>query len=117
MHVRLGSTDSPQDHVVVCVVSHVPDRYVLEQMTVCVHDVAGPGAHNLATPADGPYVENLQPRLVTWEELASHVLQVFFFQVHCNPLVLVLALWCGQVGVEISKHEQCTPPRAVCRWP
>ena len=33
MHVRLGSTDSPQDHVVVYVVSHVPDRYVLEQMT------------------------------------------------------------------------------------
>ena len=44
-----------------------------------------------------------------WEEVAAHVLWDLFHQGHCNPLVSLLALWCGQVGVEISSHQQRGP--------
>ena len=51
MRGRRGSTEATQDQVVVCVVTCVPDRHVLEQTTVYAQDVVGPGAHLLAALA------------------------------------------------------------------
>ena len=80
MRVRLGSAEAPQDQVVVCVVSLVPDRYVLEQTIVYAQDVVVPRE---TIP---------QPWLVPCEEVFDYVLQALLFQVCCNPLVLLLAL-------------------------
>ena len=101
--------ETRQDQVVIYVVSHVPYRYVLEHTTVCVLDVVGPRAHIPVAPAHGPCGAILQPRIFPWEEVATHVLQVFLQQGRCNPLIPLLALWCGQVGVEIFEHQQCAP--------
>ena len=109
--------EAPQKQVVVCVVSRVLDQYVLEQTTVSVQDVVGTGEHLPSAPELGPCVAILQPRLVTWEEVDTHVLQVILRQGHCNPFVLLSALWCGQVSVEIFNHQQRAPPGAAYSWP
>ena len=101
--------ETRQDQVVIYVVLHVLYQYVLEQTTVCVQDVVGPVAHIPAALAHGPCVAILQLRLLPWEEVTAHVLQVLLLQGRCNPLIPLLAIWCGQVGVEITKHQQCAP--------
>ena len=110
MRGRLGS-EAPQDQVVVYVMLRVPDRYVLEPTTVCAQDVVGPGANLPDAPVYGPCTAILQPWLVPWEELATHVFQALLRQGYCNPLVPLPALWCGKVGVEISNHHQRSTPR------
>ena len=109
MHGRRGSVEAPQDQLLVRVVPCVPYRYVLEQTTICAQGLVGLGAHLLAALAHGPYAAILQPRLVPLEKVVSHVLQALLRQCHCNPLVPLLALWCGQVGDEIAKHQKCVP--------
>ena len=69
--------------------------------TLWNQDVVGPGAHLLAAPVHGPCADVLQPQLVTWEEVSAHFLQSLLFHVSRNPLVLIPALYCGQVSVEI----------------
>ena len=105
MRGRNGYMEAPQDQAVVCVVPCVLDHYVLEQTTVCAHNVVGKGAHLPAAPVHGPCVAVLQPRLVLWEEVADHVLQYFLRHGRHNPLVLLPALWRGQVGIEIDDHQ------------
>ena len=113
IHGRLGSVEAPQDQVVVCFVSHGPYRYVLEQMNVCAQDVVGLVAHLPVAPVHGPCAAILQPRLVPWEEVAAYVLRALLRQGCCNPLVPLLALWCVQVDVEISNHQQSGPPGPI----
>ena len=98
---RRGSIEEPQEQVVVCVVTCILERYVLEQTTVCAQDVVGPGAHLPAAPVNGPCAVVIKPRLVPWEKVAAHVLQALLHQGRCNTLVPIPDLWCGQVGVEI----------------
>ena len=74
-------------------------------MTVCVHNVVGPGANLPAAPLHGPCAVILQPRLVPWEEVVNHVLHAFLRQGRCNYLVPLPALWCGKVSVEIDNHQ------------
>ena len=57
-----------------------------------------------------PCAAVLQPRLAPWEEVAVYVLQALLRQGRCNPLVLLLSLWSGQVCFEISNHQQRAPP-------
>ena len=72
---RRGSTEAPQEQVVVCVVTCILEHYVLEQTTVYAQDVVGPGAQLPAAPVHGPCAVVIKPRLVPWEEVAAHVLQ------------------------------------------
>ena len=74
MRGRHSYMEAPQDQVVFCIVSCLPDRYILEHMTVCAHDVVGPGAHLPDDPVHGPCAAVLQPWIVPWEEVAAHVL-------------------------------------------
>ena len=105
MRSRHASAKAPQYQVIICVVPCVPDRYVLEQTTVCAQDVVGPGEHLLAACA-----AVLQPRLVLWEEVADHVLQAFLRQDRSNPPVPLPDLRCSQVSVKIADHQHRAPP-------
>ena len=58
----------------------------------------------------GPCTDVLQPRLVPWQKVIAHVIQAFPCQGRCNPLVPLLDLWCSQVSVEITDHQQHAPP-------
>ena len=78
-------------------------------MTVCAQNVVNLGANLPTAPVHGPYAAILQPRLVPWEEVDTHVLQALLFQGLCYPLVPLPALWRGQVGVEISGHQKRCP--------
>ena len=49
-----GSIEAPQDQVVLHVMPGVPDRYILEQTTVCAQYVVGPGAQLPAALVHGP---------------------------------------------------------------
>ena len=40
-----GAIETPQNNVMLCVVSRVPDRYVLEQTSVCTKDLVHLGPH------------------------------------------------------------------------
>ena len=95
MRGRLGSAEEPQDQVVLCVVLHVLECYILEQTTVYAQDEVGPGAHLPPAPEHGPYAAILQPRLVPWEEVVAHVLQALLLQGCCNPLIPLPHIWCG----------------------
>ena len=88
----------------------VPDRYVLEHTTLCAQYVVGMGVHLPDFPLHGPCADVLQPRLVPWEEVASHILHLLLCHSRCNTLVPLLALWYNQVGVEIAGHQQHAPP-------
>ena len=104
-----GSMEVSQDQVVVCVVTCVPDRYILEQTTVCAQDMVSLGAHLPAAPVHGPCVVVLQPQLVLWEKVCAYVLQQLLLHGRRNTLIPILALWRVQVGVEISDQHQCGP--------
>ena len=67
MRGRHGSAESSQYQVVFRVVPCAPDRYILEQTTVCDQDVVVPGAHIPAAPVHGPCATILQLQLVMWE--------------------------------------------------
>ena len=109
MRVRRGSAEAPQDQVVVRVVTCILDRHVMEQMTVCSQDIAGPVAHLPDALVHLPCLDALQPRLVMWEEVSLHALQSLLHHGRHNPLVLLPDLWRGQVGVEISDHQKRPP--------
>ena len=74
MRSRSGSTEATHDQVVIFELYYVPDRHVLEQITVFVQDVVRPGAHLSSASVHGPSLTILQPRLVPWEEVSDHVL-------------------------------------------
>ena len=84
MYAYLGSADAlqmqlgggtPKKQVVFCVMPSVPERYVLEQTTVCAQDLASPDKYLLVALVHGPRAPVLQPWLVPWEEVSAHVLQ------------------------------------------
>ena len=102
-----------QDQVVVRVVPCVTYRYILEKKTIYVQDVVGPGAHLPAALVHSPCVAILQPQLVQWDKVASHVLQVLLHQGRCNPLVPLPYLWYRKVGVEMANHQQRNPPGSL----
>ena len=102
--------EATQDQVMIRVVPCVLDRHVLEQKTFCYQDVVGPGAHLLSSAAHIPSPAVLQPQLVLWEEVSTHVLETCRGHGCRNLLVPWSALWHCQVGVEISDHQQSSPP-------
>ena len=105
MRNRRGYAEAPQDQVVVRVVPCAPYFYFLEHTTVSAQDVVGLGAHLPAAPVHGPCAVVLQLRLVSWEEVAAYVFHSTLRHGLHNPLVPLLSLWCGQVGVEITVHQ------------
>ena len=75
MHGRYGSAEATQDQILVCVVPYVPDRHVMEKMTVCAQDVVGPVSHLLYPAEHTPCPYFPQPRLAPWEEMCTPVLK------------------------------------------
>ena len=113
VHIRCVTTEAPQDQVMVCVVLCIPERHVLEQTTVCAHYVVGPGEHLPSSTANAPHPAVLQPQLLLWEEVSAHVFQPCRCQGCHNLLVPCPPLWCYQVSVKITGHQQCVPLRPL----
>ena len=97
--------EATQNQILECVVPCIPDRHVLEQTTICAHDLVGTGAH-LTAPADHvPCTPSPQPRLALWEEMRTHVLQACCGKGRRNHLVTCVSLWNCQSGIEVASNQ------------
>ena len=63
-----------QDHVMVRVLSLVPDVHVLEQSEICSEDIICPGTDLSSIPTHAPHAPILQTKLTPWEDLQAHIL-------------------------------------------
>ena len=105
-----STIEAPQHQVIVRVVPCIPNRQVIGQMTVYAQDLVGPGAHLLSYVEHAPRLAVLQPRLVSWEEVTSHVFQPLCGQGCLNLLFQRSSLLICQLGVKVSGNQQCAPP-------
>ena len=69
------SVEAPQYHLVVGVVSGVPDGHILEQMIVRPKDIVHPGPHLLASTEHDPCTSILRPWKLVREEVFRRVLK------------------------------------------
>ena len=70
-----GSVETPQNHVMVCVVSEFPDEDVMEQAAVCTKNVSPPGLQHPPLYDHDKCTAIPLPWFVAWEEDYRHVLQ------------------------------------------
>ena len=67
--------ETPKKNIMVCVVYEVPEKDVLEQMTVYPENVVFLGLHHPSLPEHSPCPDVLLPWGLSWEEAAVHFLQ------------------------------------------
>ena len=68
------AVEAPQDHVLVGVVSGVPDCQILEQTTVHPKDLVHPGPHLLAATEHAPSPSVLRTQNISRKEVLHHIL-------------------------------------------
>ena len=71
------SMEASHDQVMVCVVTGILDRNILEQTSVHPKDVVRLGTHLLATIDNDPRPAVPVPRYLMGEELLCHIFQIF----------------------------------------
>ena len=95
------------------VLLHVPDGHVLEQSVICSKDVVHPGTDLSSVPLNSPCTTNLQLRLMTWEEVQSHVYQTCRRELVRNSHHPWCDFWIHQVGIEIADQQELGPVRLI----
>ena len=80
MLLQDGYSEAPKVHVAICVVIGVPDKDILEQITVCPKDIVYLGFLLPPAAEHALFPTVPLPCEVTWEEVVYHVLE----DLHCN---------------------------------
>ena len=92
-----NAVEAPYKQIVVHVVTGVPDRDILEQMTVFPQDVFRPGPHLLVVAEYAPLSDIPHLVEVTGEEMCHHIIQTLHHHRRCNGLVAFLSIWGFQI--------------------
>ena len=95
------------------VVLHVPDGHVLEKSAVYSKDVVHLGPDLSSVLLHYPRAPILQPRLMPWEEVKTHVRQPCRRKLVLNGLCPRCVFRIRQVGIDIPGHQELGPVRLI----
>ena len=89
------------------VVLRVPDGHVLGKYVICSKNVVRLGPDLLSVPLHTPHAPVLQPLLVPWEEVQTHIHKT------SRRLRLRCSFRLRQVVIEITGHQELGPVRSI----
>ena len=95
------------------VVLRVPDSHVLKQSVICSKDSVLPRPDLLSVPLHYLREPILQPRIILWEEVKTHVHKTRHCKLTHNGLQLQCDFRLCQVGIDIYDHQEIEPIRLI----